>query len=116
MAIELIVLNYLADAQQDVPVYAEEPELPGERYIIVEKVGSSRADLIDSAVIAVQSYAESMEAAILLNQQVKKLMQRSPEALAEITRCKCTGDYNHPDLLTKRYRYQAVFDITYYEE
>ena len=116
MAIELIVLNYLADAQQDVPVYAEEPELPGERYIIVEKVGSNQTDRLDSALIAIQSYAPSMTETIELNRSVKLLMQRSPEVLQEITRCKCTGDYNHPDLSTNRYRYQAVFDITYYEE
>ena len=115
MAIELIVLNYLADAQ-DVPVYAEEPASPGDKYIIVEKVGSSQSNRLDSALIAVQSYASSMVDTLELNRAVKLLMQRSPEVLQEITRCKCTGDYNHPDLSTNRYRYQAVFDITYYEE
>ena len=32
-----------------------------------------------------------------------------------VFRCELNGDYNFTDTETKRYRYQAVFDLTYKE-
>ena len=93
----------------------EEPEKPPKRYLLIEKVGSAEENYISSVVIAVQSYAESLYQAAELNRTVKKAMWAATD-LDEISGCRLNSDYNYTDKETKRYRYQAVFDVTYYEE
>lgn len=112
--IERYILDYLNE-RLSVPAYMEEPEKPLKEYVLIDKIGSSESDMIQSAVIAVQSYGESLYRAALLNAEVKELM-RDSVVLDAISRCRLNSDYNYTDTETKRYRYQAVFDITYYEE
>ncbi|WP_298484550.1 hypothetical protein [uncultured Ruminococcus sp.] len=112
--IEKIILDWLS-AELDVPVYLEEPKELPERYVLIDKLGSTENDFITSATIAVQSYSASLYGAAELNAKVKKAMAESVSQ-GDICRCACTSDYNYTDTETKRYRYQAVFDITYYEE
>lgn len=111
--IEAIVLNYLAD-NLSVPVFMEEPEERCGEYVLIEKVGSSENDRIQSATVAVQSYAESLYKSAVLNDTVKRAM-RDIIVLDSVSRCRLNSDYNFTDTETKRYRYQAVFDLTYYD-
>lgn len=110
--IEKIILDWLG-AKLDVSVYLEEPKNPPKEYVLIDKLGSAENDFITSATIAVQSYSASLYGAAELNAKVKKAMSESVSQ-GDICRCVCTSDYNYTE--TKRYRYQAVFDITYYEE
>lgn len=112
MMIEETILNYLSDAL-DAPVSMEVPPEPPGRFVVLEKTGSSRTDHICSAVIAVQSYAESLLEAARLNERVKEAMEGLDE-LDEIAAVRLNTDCNFTDPSTKRYRYQAVFDITHY--
>ena len=41
---------------------------------------------------------------------------RDAVTLDDVISCKLNSDYNYTDKETKRYRYQAVFDIRYYEK
>lgn len=109
--IELIVLNHLTEAL-DVPVSMEVPEKPTERFVVVEKVGSGMSDHINTAMLAIQSYAQTLYEAALLNEQVKQAME-AIISLDAISRCALNSDYNYTDTASKRYRYQAVFDLTY---
>ena len=109
--IELIVLNYLSEAL-DVPVSMEVPEKPAERFVVLEKVGSGVSDHINTAMLAVQSYASTLYDAALLNEQVKQAME-AIITLDAISRCALNSDYNYTDTASKRYRYQAVFDLIY---
>ena len=111
--IETIVLNYLAD-NLSVPVFMEEPEERCREYVLIEKVGSSENDRIQSATVAVQSYAESLYKSAVLNDTVKRAM-RDIVVLDSVSRCRLNSDYDFTDTETKRYRYQAVFDLTYYD-
>ncbi len=111
--IETIVLNHLSD-QLSVPVYMEEPEAKHTEYVLIEKIGSTENEHISSATFAVQSYAGSLYQAARLNDSVKAAMA-SILSLPSVTRIELNSDYNYTDTETKRYRYQAVFDITYYE-
>lgn len=82
-------------------------------FILIEKVGSSRDNRLDSATIAIQSYGSDMYKAATLNEKVKKAM----EDLAydrKIGSVRLNSDYNFMDIAMKKYRYQAVFDIYYY--
>lgn len=112
--IEKTVLDFL-DEELEYPVWMEIPEgetLP-DKYVLLEKIGSSSGDHIRSAVFAVQSYADTLENAAQLNDTVKEVMDRLIE-LNEVTRSKLNSDYNFTDREKKKYRYQAVYVITHY--
>lgn len=110
--IEAVVLDYLSGCLQ-VPVYMEVPENPPDTYVVIEKTGSGRENWIDSAVMAIQSYAASLYEVATLNEQVKAAMDAIIE-LPEISRSELNSDYNYTDTTTKRYRYQAVYDLVHY--
>ena len=112
MAIEYTVLKYLNDHLDGVSAYMEEPYNPETKYVLIEKTGSSNENHIQSATIAIQSYAESLQGAIDLNDEVKAIMDSFWEHYS-IYSCDLNSDYNFTDTETKRYRYQAVYDITY---
>lgn len=109
--IEKIILDYL-NGKLDVPVYLEKPASVPERYVVFEKTGSSRENFINSATIAIQSYAESMYEAANLNEKVKEAMD-SIVSLPSVSKSRLNGDYNFTDTTKKQYRYQAVYDLTF---
>ena len=61
-----------------------------------------------------QSYGGSLYDAARLNHTVKAAM-RDTVILDDVISCKLNSDYNYTDEETKRYRYQAVFDIRFYD-
>ena len=106
--IELIIKNYLDD-NLDVPVFLEKTgDIKGE-YVIFEKTGSSDK----TSTFAFQSYSDSMYESARLNEKVKDAV-KSMITLHEISKVKINSDYNFTDTRTKKYRYQAVFDIFHY--
>lgn len=110
--IELTVKAHL-DSVLDAPVYFEQPESPPESFVLIEKTGSGRSNRLISSTFAFQSYAGSMYAAAALNELVKAAAD-SLIILDEIASVKLNSDYNFTDTATKRYRYQAVYDIKHY--
>lgn len=110
--IEKTVMDYLK-ARLDVPVCMEKPEDPQERYVLIEKLGGGKENHICSASLAIQSYAESLFAAASLNEAVKVTMDGIIER-DEIAGIELDSDYNFTDTAKKKYRYQAVFDLTHY--
>lgn len=112
--IEKIVLDYLNDALAEVaPVYMEEPLDKPERYFLIEKTGSGSSNHVYSATIALQSYAESLYEAAVMNEESKEAMLNII-VLDDIGSCRLNSDYNFTDTSTKRYRYQSVWDIVHY--
>lgn len=109
--VEKTILDYLSDVL-DVPVCMERPTKEPKSYALIEKTGSSTENYIESATLAIQSYAASMYDAAALNCRVKAAMNGSVQ-LPEISSCDCNSDYNYTDTTKKKYRYQAVFDIVY---
>lgn len=111
--IEARIIEYLAETL-DIPVYAEVPEAAEGEFLVVEKTGSARANYLDEATIAVQSYADSLADAAFLNQRVKAAMLNL-WTLDDVSAVRLNSDYNFTDTTTRRYRYQGVFVVTYYE-
>jgi len=109
--IEEIVKDYL-DSELNVDVYLEVPR-EGSTFVVMEKTGSSKQDHVCTATIAVQSYAGTLFDAAQLNEAVKVAMENIIN-LDVICACSLNSDYNFTDVETKRYRYQAVFDLTHY--
>ena len=110
--IEKTILDHL-NAQLTEPVYTQKPDPAPTRYVLIEKTGSSRTRRALSSTFAFQSYAESMYEAAALNERVKAATD-SLVTLNEIGAVRLNSDYNFTDTVTKKYRYQAVYDITHY--
>lgn len=96
----------------DVPVFAQRQNEEPDEFVVIEKTGSNEVDCIESATIAIQSYSDSLIHAITLNAKVKEAMRNITE-LANVSDCSLNSDYNYTDQTEKKYRYQAIFDITY---
>lgn len=114
--IELILLDYLV-SKMEVPIYLEEPKRADDgnpkNCIVFEKTGSGEKDKLKAATFAFKSYGETMYKAAALNEELKTALESANE-LDSISKIKLNSDYNFTDTETKRYRYQAVFDIKYY--
>ena len=111
--IELIVLDYLSE-KLAVPVKMEVPIDPPEKFVVLEKVGSSRVDRLNTATIAAQSYAGSLADAADLNEDVKAAIDEMIE-LDAISACRLNSDYNFTDTSMEKYRYQCIYVISYLE-
>lgn len=109
--IEKTVLDYINEKANN-PCYTERNGQKGKFYVI-EKVGGGETDHIKNSRIAVQSYADSMYDAASMNETVKGIMLGITE-LNSVSKCKLNSDYNFTDTSTKKYRYQAVFDLVHY--
>lgn len=112
MIIEEVVRDYL-DEQLTVPVLLQRTEKPAVPYVVIEKTGGGQTNRINSATIAVQSYAGGIHAASSLNEQVKAVMDGIVE-LSEVSNVSLNSDYNFTDEERDEYRYQAVFELTHY--
>lgn len=95
------------------PVYIEVPADPPDDYVVIERTGGREIEHIRSALIAIQSFGGSRLAAATLHETVLALM-REIIALDNISACDLNAEYDYTDTQTKRNRYQAVYDITYF--
>ena len=111
--IESLLISYLNG--KGYTAFGEEPEKPPAVYLVVGKVGSRHENHIDGAVITIRSYAVSLEQAAALNKRVRHTMLYELPELDDIAGVYLNSDYPQADPETKRYRYQAVYDITYYD-
>ena len=110
--IEEIIRDYLLNVL-DVPVYADVPADPENSCVVIERTGGSEAEHIRSATIAVQSYGPRKTAAAELHEQVLSLLPDIATGI-KVSSCVLNAEYDYTDTQTKRYRYQAVFDLVYY--
>ena len=112
--IETKIIRYLGNTLPEIPAYAERPEKPPEEYFIIERTGGGYENHIDRATVAIQSYADSLFRAAEINRMMEIKMRRITD-LKDISRCKLNSSYNFTDEESRKYRYQAVFDIIYME-
>ena len=110
--IELVIKNYL-DGHLDVPSFFEHQSGLKGKYVLIEKLSGGKRNMLNSSVFVFQSYADSLFESAQLNEQVKEAVEAMIE-LPEITGIQLNSDYNFTDTQTKKYRYQAVFDIGHY--
>ena len=114
--IENTIKDFL-ESKLTVPVLMEMPKSPASQLVIIEKAGGGQTNHIDSSIITIQSYGPSMEKAAELNDEVKHWMLDGMEGLiteGTITSVNLNGDYNYTDTTSKKYRYQAVYEIVHY--
>lgn len=109
--IEIKIKEHLEKKLQ-VQAFLEHQSKMPESFVIFEKVGSNKKNYINSSSFAFQSYAKSLYEASKLNEKLKEAVESLIE-LDEIMSVKLDSDYNYTDTETKRYRYQAVYEIKY---
>lgn len=113
--IEKTVLDYMT-AELSVPVYMEIPPEPPASFVVIQKLGSTFTNRLDTATMAFQSYSKnSLLEAARLNESVKAAVENMV-SLATVSNCFLNSDYNFTDTRTKHYRYQALYVITYLRE
>lgn len=110
--IEEIVKEFL-DKTLDVKCFFEHPDNAPKKYILIERISGNKRNHLKSAVFAFQSYATSLYEAAQLNENLKTQLEKII-GHSRISSIKLNSDYNFTDTQTKKYRYQAVFDIYYY--
>lgn len=114
--IEEIVRDFL-ESKMTVPVLMEVPKSPASQLVIIDKTGGGQENHINNSVLTIQSYAPSLLEAAELNKEVKKWMLDGLEGLITldvIVSVNLNGDYNYTDTTSKKYRYQALFEIVHY--
>lgn len=110
--IELVIIDYLKE-RLDVEVLLEEPKNTS-TFVLIEKTGGGEINnFLNVASIAVKSYAGSLYDAALLNEKVKSVMKNLAD-LDEVSKVSLNSDYEFTDTTSKRYRYQAIFDVIFY--
>lgn len=110
--IEATIRNYLLSALS-VPIYVDVPGDPPASYVALERTGGGETEHIRNATIAIQSYGPSRAKAATLHESVMDAM-RDFIVLDSISACSLNAEYDFTDTSTKRYRYQAVYNIVYY--
>lgn len=110
--IEVILRNYLLEVL-DEEVYLSYPKNAPSDFVLIDKIGSGESDHLPSSTFAFQSYSDSKYGAIVLNDKVKLAIKNSVQ-LTEVSGVQLNSDYNFPDLVRKKQRYQAVYDINHY--
>lgn len=110
--IEKTLLDYLQE-YLNVPVSMEVPSDPPASFVVIQRTSGTEENGLKSAMMAVQSYGDSLLHAAETNEHVKDVMsvfQMQPS----IAGCHLNSDYMFTDTTSKRYRYQAIFDVFYY--
>lgn len=113
--IETTIIEFLREG--GLAAFGEEPrETTPLPYFVVERTAGGEDTHLREATVAIRSYGASMAEAARASSDVLIPRMRRLAELPAVTRCTLNSDYNFTDTATKRYRYQAVFEITYYEE
>ena len=117
MLIETRVIAHLSALLDGCAVAAEVPEdFPDDgALVVVEKVGESVVNRIRQARLAVQSYGDTLLHAAERNEAALAALSSLTDDPV-VTACRPETSYNFSDEVRKRYRYQAVVHVSYYEE
>lgn len=115
--IEISIRKFL-ESKMSVPVLMEvNPNSRVSQFVILERTGGAQVNHISTAIITIQSYAGTMQEAAELNEEVKRWMLDGIDGLItldEVSSVNLNSDYNFTDTTSKRYRYQAVYEVTHY--
>ena len=109
--IEVYLIKYLSK-ELGIDVYGQEEDAEDGSYVVIEKLGSYVENFTRHATIALKSYGATLLESAELNERVKSAMDdiiKKPE----ISCSKLNSDYNYTDTTTKKYRYQAIYDLVY---
>ena len=97
----------------DCKVVMERSSKMPDRFVLIEQTGSGKRKHLKSSTIVFQSYDSTLYKAAQLNEAVKAAVEMLVE-LDDVSSVSLNSDYIYTDTESKKYRYQAVFDIKHY--
>lgn len=110
--LETMLIAFLSETAPAFAEFPDEPPADG-RFFVVERVGGGTNEKLRTATVAVQCYGATLYAAAELSEALAGAMEAFYDE-PEICSVELDSCYNYTDTRTKRYRYQAVYDITHY--
>lgn len=110
--IEETLYNYLKTTKK-LAIYMEQPKTKPAAFYVMEKTAGGQTNHINVSTLAIQSYADTLYNAAVMNETVKAAMADAIE-LPQVSGVELNSDYNYTDPTTKQYRYQAVFVVKHY--
>lgn len=113
--IEVTIKNAI-ETYTGISAYMEIPQEHPDTFAIIERVGGSQDEHISSAMISVQIYAPTMGYAAQSCDVITQALLYEGINDPVISAISLNAKYNATDTDTKKYRYQAIFDIAYYED
>ena len=114
MILEFYLRDWLASQLPNIESHVTVPADPPERFLLVDKLGSTTTNRITTTHVAIQSWGGTTAEAAAMNETVKALMLDSFVEDGNVSSVKLNSDYPYTDTATKHPRYQAVFDIVAY--
>lgn len=115
--IEIMIMDYLKQQNIDgigANVFLEIPQKVPEQYVLIQKTGGNIVNHIKHATLAIRSISSRSKynAAEINEAVIDNLLYKLENT--RISSCGLNSSYDFPDLTTKKYRYQSVFNFTYY--
>lgn len=108
--IENTILSYLKAHNINAHLVMPDDET---NFVLIERTGGTSTYSIKTSTFAIQSYGKTLKKACELNETVKETLFNMIE-LDTINKVSLNSDYNFTDKTTKKYRYQAVFQVVHY--
>ena len=117
MLIESNVIAHLSRHMTDCLVCAEVPEdYPADgALVVVSRLGGGNTNHLRTARLAIQTYGASLLDAATRCEAAIAAMETLPAEDECVTAVRIDTSYNFTDETTKRYRYQCVLYVTYYD-
>lgn len=114
--IEVTLISYLQRILNMNEVYTEVPATMPKTFIVIDRTAHGKTETgLETAVIAFQSYGTTQYTAASLSAAVVDAVLSMPESETNIFQAELNSEYPWPDQANKRYRYQAIFEFTYFE-
>lgn len=111
--IEFILVDYLGSVlPYKVILEVPKQDIPAE-YVLIERTGGSETNFLKDATVAIQTCAKKLLRAAEMAEEVRDAME-AITSLQEVTSVEVNSIYNFTDQQTKGYRYQSVYNVTYY--
>lgn len=111
--IEKVLIAYLNNVMS-VPVYAEKPDNPPEKYIVLQLIDGGIINKVNAATIGFNSYADTLMNASDLNEELQDALFNII-ILDEISSATLGGTSRNIDTNTKAYCYESIFNFYYYK-
>jgi hypothetical protein len=115
--IETQFLDYVSGIAGAVPCRMELPPEPPATLIVIERTGGTVGETeFNTATFAVQTCGSSLYNAAMLARDIVPKILRMKYDVENVSSIKVNaGPYNFTDTDNKKYRYQTVFELSYYE-
>ena len=114
--IEITLMDYLKEQLSMNDIYMEVPATMPQSFIVIDRTSHTKTDTgFQTATIAFQSYGASKYDTAVLNERVVNALIAAREHLTNVFNSALNSEYPFFDTSNKRYRYQAVFEFTYFD-